>query len=166
MRSWPWTASQTSISSSKVVGIFLHNEVWELLAGAASEEIYDGPALQTQVVDAANRSRELQRQFNRDANRLVLDDLFAGATAPVPGTVLGLAPGRVHVQLDSPKVDVKVYVAHLEARWGVTLTQGDVELIDASGAVRLRLGDRVSVSVVARDEGRDRWNLAVDPLAD
>lgn len=149
----------------EVVGIFLHNEVWELLAGAVSEEIYDGPALQTQVVDAANRSRELQRQFNRDTNRLVLDDLFAQIQGPVPGTVLGMSPGRVHVQLDSPKVDVKVYIAHLEARWDTTLQLNGVELVGPQGAVRMRVGDRVAVSVVERDQGRDRWNLALDPLA-
>lgn len=146
----------------EVVGIFLHNEVWEELAGAPSPEPYDGPELQARVIQVANQARERQRQFNRQANRLVLDDLFANTPEPVPCTVMGLTPSRVHVQLDRPRVDVKVYVAHLQERWGTELALDGVELKDAQGGVRIRLGDRMRVSVVERDRKRDRWNLALD----
>ncbi|MCB9676153.1 MAG: RNB domain-containing ribonuclease [Alphaproteobacteria bacterium] len=152
----------------EIVGIFLHNEAWEKIAGHALVPEALTRGLRQRVIDASNEARERQRQFDRDANRLVLDHLFEGQDARTyPATVLGITATRIHVQLDSPKIDVKVYVPHVERAWGdsLVLAPGGAGLLDAAGRCRLRLGDRVQVHVVRRDTKRDRWELALDPLS-
>jgi ribonuclease R len=150
----------------EVVGIFLHQEVWEVLGHAAPDPDH-GEALAERVIRVSNAARERQRRFDREVNRLVLDDLFANATGGFPGVILGLTPSRVHVQLDRPTVDVKVYAAHLEAHRGTTLTLIDAtHMVDAHGTPVFRLGDRVEVHVVGRDAQRDRWELRLAGSAD
>ncbi|MEZ4318970.1 MAG: RNB domain-containing ribonuclease [Myxococcota bacterium] len=152
----------------EVVGIFLHNEAWEKLAGAELPVPpgWEGPVLRERVIESSNAARMLQRRLDRDANRLVLDQLFEGDLASgrvQGGTVLGITPTQVHVQLDSPRIDVKVYVPHLERAWGhaLAITAAGTGLVDPAGAVCLRLGDRVEITVSGRDAKRDRWNLGL-----
>ncbi len=154
----------------EVVGIFVHDEVWELSRGA-SEPVpdgWDGEALRERVIDASNRARELQRRLDREANRIVLDDLLGpleGKGPVLAGRVLGLTATRVHVQLASPPIDVKVYVAHLERAWGVELERSEdgAELRggDHTAHHTVRMGDQVTVEVVGRDSRRDRWTLTL-----
>jgi len=155
----------------EVVGIFLHNEAWEKLRGAPFDVPagYEGDALRERVIASSNKARMLQRKFDREANRLVLDDLFAEAKSSgrlEEGTVLGVTSTRVHVQLDSPRIDVKVYVPHIEKQWSVELSASKAKtaLLDSAGEVRLRIGDRVRLGVTGRDHKRDRWELDLKRL--
>jgi ribonuclease R len=156
----------------EIVGVFVHKETTELLDGHAESSDEEDVATRERVVESANRAREAQRQITNLANRVVLDRLFSRdaslprASRPVrPATVVGLAPGKVHVQFDSPPVDVKLYTRDLEARWGCRLALADgVSLrtvADGSPArVVLREGDALDLRVEGRDEERDRWVLA------
>lgn len=148
----------------EVVGIYLHHEVWEKLGQA---QVGHDEALRDRVVDVSNRARERQRLFNREVNRMVLDDLLAADLAAGgpgrEGVVLGLTPSRLHVQLDEPRVDVKVYVRHLEQACGETFQLED-GVVMAGGTTRFRLGDRVRVQVLGEDAGRDRWELTLHPV--
>lgn len=153
----------------EIVGVFLHGELWERLGRSdAPDPATHGEALREQVLRAANRANEVQRALDRETNRVVLDALFADDQAAARtrnGTVLGLTPSRVHVQLDAPRVDVKVYTQDLESAWGVKVTlRGSTALTDPEGSVRLRVGDRVEIQVAGRDPGRDRWALRATPI--
>jgi len=76
---------------------------------------------------------------------------------------MGITSSRVHVRLDSPPIDVKAYVAHLEKAWKTELSMVDgVGLVDAQGKNRVVLGDRMVVVVVGHDPSRDRWNLLLE----
>src|SRR5207244_2684867 len=95
-------------------------------------------------------------------NREVLDQLLGDALAsgaPLPGTVMGVTPEKVHVRLDEPPVDVKVYIAHLERTHGALVA--DAVSLRAGGRAVVRVGDGVEVRVVGRDEALDRWELAL-----
>lgn len=148
----------------EVVGIFLHQEVWETLGVTPSDDKH-AEALRERVIAVSNAARERQRMFNREVNRLVLDDLFATPNGTWSGAVLGLTPTRIHVRLDRPQVDVKVYTAHVGRHLGGELTFVDgSHMCDANGTTVVRLGDRVDVKVIERDSRRDRWNLAFDVI--
>ncbi len=150
----------------EVVGVYLHQEVVQRRngeQGALPEGVSGAEELRAQMVIAANRARERQRGLDRDANRLVIDALFAEATATGrrwSGTVMGLTRGKVHVQLDDPAIDVKSYLRtqdrelHLDAR--------GCQLADARGAW-LSVGDPVTVWVVGREVSADRWDVRVKP---
>jgi len=145
----------------EVVGVFLHKEMWEALGVTANDAERD-TALRVQVIAAANRARSLQRDLSSAADRLVIDDLFAGdlampaAERPARvGTVMGLRRGRVYVRLDDPPLDVKVYVDRTDRDYtcdeaGASLWRGVTRVCG--------LGDAVAVRVVGQiDNGR--WIL-------
>ncbi len=154
----------------EVVGVFEHKETWEKLAGSGAR---DDEGLRRQVVEAANRARQTQRELDREVNRRVLDQLFGDdlrqPLADRPrrrGTVLGISRSKVHVGLDDPPIDVKVYIHHLKRQLGGRVAQGrdQMTLRDLSTGSRLQVvGDDVSVRALDRDPQRDRWQLELLP---
>lgn len=152
----------------EIVGVFLHKELCEQQGWTAPWPRALDEALRDRVIEASHRARERQAAVDRDANRLVLDALFAEDHAKGVargGVVMGLGRDRVHVELDDPPIDVKAYLAHLD-----DADHADVPaVIDPDGwAVRrgdrvvLRVGDAVRVRVRGLDRGRDRWRLGVE----
>jgi ribonuclease R len=148
----------------EVVGVFVHKEMLECLAGAAPR---GDEATRAAVIEQANRARELQRELTREANLLVLDRIFTAElgqpleSRPVhEGTVMGLRRGKIYVQLDSPPVDVKVYAAELDPT---------AELEDSGATLRgdtltCTLGDRVKLRLRERDRA-GHWLFDVaDPV--
>lgn len=144
----------------EVVGIFVHGELMERTGGPA----FGDEALREQVIESANRARDTQRRLDHAVNRLVLDALLTetrAAGAERSGTVMGVTRDKVHVRLDDPPIDVKVYVGHLAGQ------RGSSELTPRGSALRCAdgsswaLGDAVKLRVLGRDEGRDRWKLAI-----
>ena len=137
----------------EVVGVYLHSEI----LGASGVD----PLLRDHVIDASNQARKLQKQLDKAVNLMAIDNLFehehrAGAAA-MDGTVVGLTRSRVHVQLDEPAVDLKVYAEDLD--FALTPSPGLSTAYDGQGKARLNLGDRVGVRATGRD-GR-RWKLAL-----
>jgi ribonuclease R len=145
----------------EIVGVFVHGEVME----RAGSPAFGDEALRVQVIESANRARETQRRLDHAVNRLVLDALLEGALekgAPQSGTVMGVTRDKVHVRLEDPPIDVKVYVGHLSGQRGaIELTARGSALRCADGS-SWALGDAVKVRVLGRDKGRDRWELALE----
>lgn len=145
----------------EVVGVFLHKELSEALAGRGRAADRD-EALRQQVIEAANRAKSLQSKLGRAADQGVIDAVFtadldqpAAARPAHVGTVMGLRRGRAYVRLDVPPLDVKVYLDRTGRSYnsdeaGATLFRGDHRVC--------RLGDAVGVKVVDRDKG-GRWIL-------
>lgn len=152
----------------EIVGVFVHKELVEKLGLAAPRPDAEDVALRDLVIDAAARARDTQARLDHEVNRLVLDQIFGDdakvdlATRPIRiGTVMGMAPSKVHVQLDSPPLDVKLYLRDLEQTLGTTLSvsSNGALLLDAANQTLLAVGDAVSLRVVRRDRERDRWSL-------
>ncbi len=159
----------------EIVGVFLHKQALELLEGGAADA--EDLALRVRVIESANRARDVQRRVNDLSNRLVLDRLFEKELArPVEertrwlGTVMGLSGSKIHVLLDAPSIDVKIYWFDL----GKAMGGAWLELADAGATLALqkkgaqkddalmRVGDSVRVFVSGRDTARDRWVLLPD----
>jgi ribonuclease R len=163
----------------EIVGVFLHRQMNELLAGAKADDP-DDVALRERVIESANRARDTQRRVNDLVGRVALDRLFERELGkPVPArrrfvsTVMGVSGAKVFVHLDEPGVDAKIYSFDV----GKALGNAWLEL-DASGAIlrvqkggRLppgttiaRVGDALSVVVMGRDGARDRWVILPDSM--
>lgn len=147
----------------EIVGVFVHKEAWESLAGRAQGP--DDEALRARVIEQANRARERQRRLTHGANLLVIDRLLSRdaklpiAARPVrTGTVMGGAYQKVYVRLDDPPIEVKVYRDGLPD--GVEVADGGATL-RLHGKVFVALGDEVSVKLVAHDPRRRRWTLRI-----
>ena len=161
----------------EVVGIFLHRQMQQVLAGETEGDLAD-VALRERVIESANRARDTQRRVNDLVERLALDRLFERELAlPLEkrrrfvATVMGVSGAKIFVHLDDPGVDAKIYSFDL----GKQLNGAWLEL-DASGAllrvqkggklapgtVIARVGDEVRVFVSGRDPNRDRWILLIE----
>ncbi|MDG1479551.1 MAG: RNB domain-containing ribonuclease [Myxococcota bacterium] len=149
----------------EIVGVYVHQQCIGKLAGAPPSAPAGDDAIRAQVIAASNRVRQLQRQLDHETNRMVIDQLFSEdlqfARAPWrAGTVMGLTRSKIHVQLDNPGIDVKLYRVHLEAWTGQTIRIDDgVRAVFERGGTLLQLGDPVVVQVLGRDGKRDRWQL-------
>lgn len=150
----------------EIVGIFLHKEVAEILSESlpALSKAKDD-ALREQVIKIANRSKTIQRKITQDGNLLVLNQMFQDdlhyASDERPshqGTVIGIDKRKVYVLLDNPKIEVKVYISHLETCL-ITSLSADNEKVnlyrtDTDESI-VRLGDLVPVYV--KEKVRERW---------
>lgn len=152
----------------EMVGVFLHKELLEHLGLIEGGPASIDEALRERIIEGANDARDLQRRLTRRANRLALDQLFRAdlnaADPPVrDATVMGLTRSKIHVSLDEPPVDVKLYRRDAEQLSGTKLSLGpdEIEMRREDGSAYVRVGDRVRVQVVDRDADRDRWVLRV-----
>lgn len=154
----------------ELVGVFLHKEAVELLTGVAPPEGED-EALRAEVVTIANRSRQTQRRVTDLANELALDRVFRpqlglprAQRRRFVGTVMGLASGKVHVRLDDPPMDVKLYFHDLakffDGAWLEVAEEGAVLRKKGTEAPLLLFGQEVSLVLDSRDERTKRWVLA------
>lgn len=147
----------------EIVGVFVHKEALEKIDGRGTLD----HELRARVVTSANRAREVQRRLNDAANRMVLDQIFGEDLArPLAarrlhaGTVVGIAPGKVHVLLDEPHIDVKLYMGDVgKGLGGFLVPSHEGAALALNGRRVLTLGDEVRVRVEGRDESRDRWVL-------
>lgn len=154
----------------EVVGIFTHKEALELLEGRGDMEISgDDLALQTAIVTAANRAKETQAKLTKEANLLGIQALLEDDLGTLPalrrwrrGTVLGVSPSKVYVQLDAPSVELKVYLN--PNRRSLRCDDREVCLWEEDTPL-CRLGDDVEVSVRGYDDRRHRWELALRPTS-
>ncbi len=153
----------------EIVGVFVHKELVELLGMAPRPPAADDAALRDEVLASANAARDRQRRLNDLTNRRVIDHLFAPDMALAPadrpargGTVMGIQGAKVHITLDDPPIDVKLYLFDLGKALGgawLSPTPGNGGLQDKAGKLVLAVGDAISVRVVKRDDVRDRWVL-------
>lgn len=147
----------------EVVGVFVHKELWEILHGTARDEqaAARDSRLREQVSQRANAAKSLQRELTRAANLLVLERLFERALAhrDVPwfeATVMGMTRSKVHVRLEDPPVDVKVYVRHLD---NMVVDDDGAALRDEAGELVAVLGDTVRVRPTGYDPRGRRFSL-------
>ncbi len=160
----------------EIVGVFVHKEAWEKQLGGALASRWTAlapdpegdDALRAAVVRSANLAKEVQGELDKVCNGLVIDRMLSRDLAMAPqerplrsGTVMGLTRSKVHVLLDTPSLDVKLYANHVASQRGkdVQVDAEGVSWCDADGQVIVRLGDRVHVRLGGRDERSNRWIL-------
>ena len=150
----------------EVVGVYVHAEACEKLAGRPLISFTESAALRDAVIEASNRAKDRQRTLTDQANRLVLDRLFArdlaSAARPVRrGTVMGVAASKVYVAFDEPAIDVKLYIGDLGrvARSFMRLDEAGACLLDDRGRTVLAIGDEIALRCEGRDEVRNRFIL-------
>ena len=143
----------------EIVGVFLHHELWEAKAGAPLSPTWG----QGEVVARANASTRLQGQLTAQSNRLILDQLFEDRRGPWKATVMGITRSKIHLQLDEPPIDVKVYLRHQESDGRLAAHEdGTAVILQGDGGVVWRVGDAVLATVRGRDPKADRWRLQLE----
>lgn len=151
----------------EMVGVFLHKEAVELLTGA-HPAVEDDEKLRAEVVQVANRARSTQRRVQDLANEVVMNRLFAPELSKPPGertrftgTVMGLTHNKVHVRLDVPPLDIKLYLFDIapwfDGAWLEPAEDGALLRKKGTTASLLLLGEAIQLFVERRDEKTRRW---------
>jgi ribonuclease R len=158
----------------EIVGVFVHKELMEKMGLQPAILRDEDEALRQEVIASAARARDLQGTLDARINRLVIDRLLSRDLA-LPrderpwrvATVMGITPNKIHLQLDEPFLDLKLYRADLEATMGSSLRPSPdlVALRDASGEARLIVGAPTRIRIERFDQERDRWVLSCQPFA-
>jgi ribonuclease R len=154
----------------EIVGIFLHHETLDAFFPGPDHEPTIDPDLRAAVVAAGNAAKDVQRKVSDAGSRLAIDRLFGADLArPLPerpartGTVMGLTRSKVHVTLDDPPLDLKIYLRELGKALGGAWLEVDPDgvtlRVPKTGQVVLRVGDAVRLVTVALDRASDRWIL-------
>jgi ribonuclease R len=143
----------------EMVGVFCHKEAIERLAGRGARSREEDEAIRAQVIDAANRSKDVQRQLDREIGRTVVAAVLGvDAEKPVAqrpvrvGTVMGISTAVVHVLLDEPPLDVIVPLREqgqaLGGAWLERQDEGARLARKGGGETICTLGDEVRVRAV------------------
>ncbi len=145
----------------EMVGIQCHAQAIDRMVGASPRTRAEDEAIRAQVIEAGNRAKDTQRQLDREvASRAVAALLGPEVARPFAdrprrtGTVVGLAPGRIHVVLDAPPIDVRVPLAEqgkLEGGAWLTSVEDGARLTRKDGSTVCRLGDEVQVVACGAD---------------
>lgn len=151
----------------EMVGVYLHGQATEHLDGEdrpLPEGFTDDEAVRSAVIRAAEVSRNLQRALDRETNRIVLDEVLAEDLAsggrPRVGTLMGLSRRKLHVRLEDPPLDLKVYLHHLERQAAHRLSVDDDRTVLRRGKEPvLHLGDRLALQTIGTDRDADRWEF-------
>lgn len=154
----------------EVVGIFTHKEALEGLGLEPASSVEGDSALSELVIDAANRSRALQRRLEKEVGLLAIEDLFRAdldlppAARPVRvGTIVGLRATRIYVALDEFPLDIKLYPEDLEAEHDCEyLLEGAAMRPNKPRAPMLRIGDGIGLRVREWDAGARRFRFGLD----
>lgn len=151
----------------EIVGVYLHKEAWEKRQQENPQRARpEDEKWRDAVIERANAAKALQRRLTKDANRLVIDDIclasLEGSQQVFTGTVLGIDNTKAHVRIDTPPMEIKVYAGHMREVLGARIDRdraGASWLSADTGQTLFRVGDRVDVRVLARDEPRNRWKF-------
>ena len=161
--------SRFSSPMREIVGVFTHKEALEKLGlkHDSDEDRQVDEDLRAEVIRAANRSKDRQKQVEADILKIAAEDYFSPllqrpyAERPShQGTLLGLKSTRMYVRLDDPPIELKIYLDQLENDLQIALDPSPYGIeLSSHGKVLLRTGDRVQLRCVGYDKKRGRWHF-------
>ncbi len=158
--------SRFSAPMRELVGVVTQHCAWAHLAGLS---IANG-GLSAEDVDESvrvgNRARDLQKRADKMALQVALDQLFGAELGHAlaqrkrwVGTVMGVTPSKIYVQLDDPPVEVKLYLGDIE-RGGRSIVHTSDRSCCVVGGRSIVVGGAIALVVAGRDDGR--W--ALEPI--
>ena len=146
----------------EIVGVFCHAQALERMAGKPARPREVDLAIRDRVIDAGNRSKDLQRRVDREVDRWIITKVL-GADAELPiekrprrsATVMGFSSGKTHFLLDEPPIDV-LSTFHelgkaLGGAWIEVKDEGSRLALKATDDTIIRLGDEVKVYSATAD---------------
>lgn len=156
----------------EIVGIFLHKELMEkIFATSSPDSKQQDQTLREQIIQAANRAKNIQRQLTNEANLLVLDQIFSTdfnlptKLRPIrKGTVIGLRHDKLYILLDTFSIEIKLYISPLETLWHIPLVidQDQLALINKeNNNAIVSLGDEIKIQVIEKDNTKQRWIFSI-----
>ncbi|HTJ84949.1 MAG TPA: RNB domain-containing ribonuclease [Polyangiaceae bacterium] len=154
----------------EIVGVFCHAQALERMVGRAARPRDIDLAIRERVIDAGNRSKDLQRRIDRDVSRWIITKVL-GPDAELPvekrparaATIMGFSNGKAHLLLDDPPIDVIATFHELSkslgGAWLEVRDEGSRLALKNTDDTVVRLGDEVK----ARAATAELVTFDVDP---
>ena len=151
----------------EIVGIFTHKELLEALAMEPSEPASDDETLRSQVISAANRARQIQRQLDKRIEFAVIQsvlgsDLSTEKKKTYSATIIGLRKDRLYAAVDGLALDFKIYKDDLDEQFS---THYEINRTQATPANKENpswlLGQGIHLSARGYDSERKRFLFTV-----
>lgn len=160
----------------EIAGIYTHRELLQYqhinarrIENQSTDKNYDDEDLRQQVIDAANRSKEVQKKLNKEVLKKAIDQLFEPELLKAEpersvwcGTILSLRSTRVYVRLDKPAIVVKVYLRDLSRLSGIDyqLDKSSAFIIDKrTGKAVFVVGEQLLLKAYDYADDSQRWWL-------
>ena len=160
--------SRFSSPMREIVGVVTKHMAFNQLAATPVAEDGFTTGLIERAVVSGNRAKKLQKRLTREAHKLAIDSLFQGelslAEVSRPyhdATVMGVSESKIYLQLDSPPMEIKLYVSDQERLLKCAFALRGRYTLASDGQLVIRVGQLVSVQVADYDEQRQRWILRV-----
>lgn len=153
----------------EVVGIFTHKELLEALNGGKFDNDADHE-LRDRVIDAANASRQRQRQLDKHIEFAVLQAVFSHdlEACEVPwhsGTIMGMRTDKIYISLDDMALDVKVYRNDLNNAYATTYTISEATAVPADHSLpSWQLGQGIQLRIQSYDTARARFVFTLQAI--
>lgn len=149
----------------EIAGIFTHREYLQLVGLAKIDT--DDLQLREEVISVANKAKEVQNKLNKAVMKKAIDQLFE-CELELPrerrqrfsGVVVSLRSTRIYVQLNEPKINVKIYLNKTGEYSGRPYQlDRSFAYVSVDGEVVFSLGQQLTLLVESYSEDRQRWHL-------
>ena len=144
----------------EIVGVQCHAQAIDRMVGSSPRSRAEDDAIRIQVIEAANRSKDTQRNLDRELDTAIIAAVLAPDLA-LPrdqrprrtATVVGFAPAKIYVVLDDPPLDLRVPLfaqgKHEGGAWLIVTDDGTRLVRRNDDTTIVRLGDLVRVRAEA-----------------
>ncbi|MFA5623512.1 MAG: RNB domain-containing ribonuclease [Bradymonadales bacterium] len=153
----------------EIVGIFTHREAIEgLHISPYGLSIEENSKLRTRVIEAANRAKDKQSRISKAidsaaiARAISRDYKIPKAQRPVRvGTIMGMKSSALYVRLDSPPIELKVYIKDIieEQKQNYILNEAKTVLQSEDGRVRYVVGQSIGLRVHSYNAKKNKWSV-------
>jgi len=153
----------------EIAGIFTHKELLEAQGVMPAQPVAADEELRKQVIAIANASKKTQRKIEKSFQLHIVEQFLNDevqlpeAQRPIrEATVMGMRGTRIYVAVDGFALDLKIYAADLENRWGCKYEVTDTTASPSDdNAPTLRMGDTVKLQTASWDKKRKRFILDI-----
>ena len=151
----------------EIVGIFTHKELLEALTMEPSEPASYDETLRAQVISAANRARQTQRQLDKRIEFAVIQsvlgsDLNSANKETYSATIIGLRKDRLYAAIDGLALDFKIYKDDLDEQFSTHYEINQTQATPADkGNPSWLLGQGIHLSARRYDSERKRFLFTI-----
>lgn len=153
----------------EIVGVFTHKEVIQGLELEPFDlSLEQNNALRNRVIDAANRAKDVQNSIAKAidscaiAHAISRDYEIPEQERPIrTGTILGMKASALYVRLDSPPIELKVYIKDIieAAGQNYVLNESKTVLQSQDESTRYVVGGAIGLRVHTYNAQKNKWSV-------
>lgn len=154
----------------EIVGIFTHKELLEALDKLHDRDSAADSQLRSTIIDVANRAKKRQTMLAKECQLLAIESFLANdllLTEDVRprrrATLMGVRGEKLYVMLDDFALDLKIYLADVQAQYDCEYETSSVAAIAKSDvAPSFVVGDELTLFTQSWNDTRRRYIFVIE----